>query len=147
MTFKSMPPVIMGFQLEKRTPLGDPNNYLIIKVRFPVPNLIRISANNQVMDPILLTDSGLRRKMNTSLCGDNIYYYTNYTTHFVVTEEDCLISMDLIETVQLTTHFVMDPSQFFSNNVMSSFIDNLCALLGVTDTSRVKIVGVYTGST
>ena len=30
---------------------------------------------------------------------------------------------------------------------MSSFIDNLCALLGVTDTSRVKIVGVYTGST
>jgi hypothetical protein len=41
----------------------------------------------------------------------------------------------------------MDPSQFFDNTVMSSFIDNLCALLGVTDTSRIKVVGVYTGST
>ena len=58
-----------------------------------------------------------------------------------------MITLELVETVQLTTHFAMDPSQFFTNTVMSSFIDNLCALLGVTDTSRVKIVGVYTGST
>lgn len=30
---------------------------------------------------------------------------------------------------------------------MSNFIDNLCALLSIGDRSRVKIVGVYTGST
>lgn len=30
---------------------------------------------------------------------------------------------------------------------MSSYINNLCALLSITDTSRIKIVGVYSGST
>ena len=137
----------MDFQIQKRTANSDHRNYIIVKVTYPLPNLIRISANSKVVDPLLLTDNGLRRKMNTSICGDNIYFYNNYTTHFVVTEGDCLITLELVETVKLTTHFAMDPSQFFTNTVMSSFIDNLCALLGVTDTSRVKIVGVYTGST
>lgn len=109
--------------------------------------MIRIYANDVMVDPILLTDTGLRRTINTSICGDNIYYYTNYTTNFIITEEDCLVKVELIESIQLTTHFAMTPSQFFVSTVMSSYIDNLCALLSITDRSRVKIVGVYTGST
>jgi hypothetical protein len=109
--------------------------------------MIRIYANDVMIDPILLTDTGLRRKINTSNCGDNIYYYTNYTTNFVVTEGNCFVKLELVETIQLTTHFAMTPDQFFQNTVMSNYIDNLCALLSITDTSRVKIVGVYTGST
>jgi hypothetical protein len=95
----------------------------------------------------LLVDGGLKRPLNTAICGDNIYYFTNYTTNFVMTEDNCMITMELVETVQLTTHFAMKPEDFFANTVMSSFIDNLCALLGVTDTSRIKVVGVYSGST
>lgn len=41
----------------------------------------------------------------------------------------------------------MNVNDFFNNNVLSSFISNLCALIGITDTSRVKVVGVFTGST
>jgi predicted RNA-binding protein with RPS1 domain len=33
-----------------------------------------------------------------------------------------------------------------SNTVRSTYIDNLCALLGINDISRVKIVGVRSGS-
>ena len=40
----------------------------------------------------------------------------------------------------------MNASDFFSNTVMSSFISNLCALLNIQDQSRVKVVGVYSGS-
>ena len=29
---------------------------------------------------------------------------------------------------------------------MSSYINNLCAILGIVDQSRVKIVGIYHGS-
>lgn len=146
-TFKSMPPATMDFQIEKRTIADGSSNYIIVKVKYPVPNLIRIIANTEIVNPILLVDGGIKRPLNTGICGDNIYYYTNYTTNFVITEDDCMITMELVETVQLTTHFAMKPEDFFANTVMSSFIDNLCALLGVTDTSRIKVVGVYSGST
>lgn len=35
---------------------------------------------------------------------------------------------------------------FFSIDGQTKFIDRMCALLGVTDTSRMKVVGVYNGS-
>jgi hypothetical protein len=40
----------------------------------------------------------------------------------------------------------MDINDFFSNNGQTLFIDRMCALLQVNDTSRLKIVGVYNGS-
>jgi hypothetical protein len=58
-----------------------------------------------------------------------------------------LVEVSLTETIQLTTRFAIDVADFFANNKMSSFISNLCALLGITDTSRVKVVGVISGST
>ena len=42
----------------------------------------------------------------------------------------------------------MNISDFFnSNNILTNFINNLCALLNIVDTSRVKVVGVHSGST
>ena len=42
----------------------------------------------------------------------------------------------------------MDINEFFnSGNKQTQFIDRLCAVLDIKDTSRVKIVGVYSGST
>lgn len=41
----------------------------------------------------------------------------------------------------------MNISEFFlSNNSITNFINNLCALLNIVDTSRVKVVGVHSGS-
>ena len=57
-----------------------------------------------------------------------------------------MVSITLSDSIQLTTHFAMNASDFFSNTVMSSFISNLCALLNIRDQSRVKVVGVYAGS-
>lgn len=101
-----------------------------------------------VVKPILLVDSGLKRPLNTSICGDNVYFFKNYTIHFVVTEDpSCLVRITLTDSIQLTTHFVMNASQFFTASVYSNFINNLCALLDIKDASRVKVVGVFTGST
>ena len=42
----------------------------------------------------------------------------------------------------------MNISDFFnSNSSVTNFINNLCALLNIVDTSTVKVVGVYSGST
>lgn len=40
----------------------------------------------------------------------------------------------------------MDIDDFYDLDGPTEFIDRMCALLGVTDTSRLKIVGIYTGS-
>lgn len=40
----------------------------------------------------------------------------------------------------------MDINDFFNNDGQTKFIDRMCAVLGIVDTSRLKIVGIYTGS-
>jgi spore maturation protein SpmB len=40
----------------------------------------------------------------------------------------------------------MAASDFFSNNGVTRFINRMAALLQISDTSRIKVVGVYTGS-
>ena len=77
--------------------MGNSSNYLIIDLHYPRPNSIRLKYKNVIVDPILLTDvnntaSGIMTNLNTSQCGSYIYFYTNYTIRFVVTEEiDCLV--------------------------------------------------------
>lgn len=88
-----MAPLKMNFIIQERQPSSLTSNYIIVKLKYPMPNMIRIYANDQIIDPILLTDQGLRRSINVSRCGDNIYYYVNRTTNFVVKEGDCSIRL------------------------------------------------------
>ena len=57
-----------------------------------------------------------------------------------------MVQLELTDTIQLTTKFAIQAPEFFTNDLRSTFISNLCALLGITDYSRVKIVGIRTGS-
>jgi hypothetical protein len=155
MTFSAIAPYNLQLQIQKRTPQGNNSNYVIIKLYYPLPNSIKVTVNNAVVKPILLTDynianaSGLSSALNTSQCGSNIYFYTNSTIEFVLTEaSDCIAVISLVDSISLTTHFAIDINTFFSNNsTLTNFINNLCALLKISDTSRVKVVGVYSGST
>jgi len=92
MTFVSEPPHKLALMLQQRTPdtAGQPENWVQFRLHYPRPNSIRLRLNNQIVDPILLTDinhttSGLREGFNTSKCGSNAYLYTNYTISFVIT--------------------------------------------------------------
>ncbi len=40
----------------------------------------------------------------------------------------------------------MNINQFFADDGVTKFINRMAALLQINDTSRIKIVGVYTGS-
>lgn len=151
MTYTAKPPEKLQVQLQKRSPAGNNSNYIIVKLHYPLPNSIRITKNGTVVKPVLLTSpgSGAQKSLNVSNCGDNFYFYTNYTTHFVVTEAaDCLIRVELVDSIQLTTYFAMNISDFYKDSsIGTNFIDRLCALLNIKDVSRVKIVGVVSGST
>jgi hypothetical protein len=91
----------MQVQIQRRHEDGYPSNYVVISLHYPRPNSIRLVLDNQIVDPILLTDvnntaSGIKEELNTSQCGSHIYFYTNYTITFVVTESpDCLVQIEL----------------------------------------------------
>ncbi len=48
--------------------------------------------------------------------------------------------------LQLSARIDIPIADFYSNNGTTSFITNICEFLGI-DTGRMKIVGVYSGST
>lgn len=95
----------------------------------------------------LLDNNGLT-PLDTTKCGSNKFFYKNYTIHFVVTGDPaCQVRVTLTNSIQLTARFDMDINQFYADDGVTKFINRMCALLQINDTSRVKVVGVYSGST
>jgi hypothetical protein len=85
--------------------------------------------------------------LDTTVCGSNKFFYKNYTIHFVVTgDPNCKVRVTLTDSIQLTAKFDMPIANFYRDDGVTKFIDRMCALLQITDKSRVKIVGVYQGS-
>ena len=159
MTYTAFPPKKLEIQLQPRSQDNSVTSYVKIRLHYPFPNMIEVhkievnSTNQKARKlmpqrPILKTDSGFRRALNTSVCGDNLYDFENYTIIFVVTEDpSCFLRISLKETIQLTTHFAITEAEFFaSDGPQTNFINNLAALLLIQDTSRIKIVGVKSGS-
>jgi archaellum component FlaF (FlaF/FlaG flagellin family) len=148
MTFASNPPDDMRVMLQKRNPGGNNAEWIIVKLYYPFPNSIEVSVNGQVQKPISLLDNNGEGPLDTTKCGSNKFFYKNYTIHFVVTNsKDCLIRVRLTNAIQLTLRFAVDVNSFFSTNGPTRLVDRICAIFNITDQSRVKIVGVYTGST
>lgn len=57
-----------------------------------------------------------------------------------------MIRIRLASFVQLTARLNIAIEDFYKSNAVTSFITNICAFLKI-DTSRLKIVGVRSGST
>lgn len=59
---------------------------------------------------------------------------------------NCQVRVSLVNSIQLTARFSMDINNFYTMDGQTLFIDRMCALLGIVDTSRLKVVGIYNGS-
>jgi hypothetical protein len=148
MSFASNPPTDMRMQLQKKIPGGNNSDYIIVKIYYPFPNSIQIQVNGVTIAPISLLDNNAQNKLDTTSCGSNIFYYFNYTIHFVVTgAQNCLVRITMTNSVQLTLHFAMNINTFFSSNGPTRLVDRMCAILQISDQSQVKIVGIFNGST
>lgn len=147
MTFASNPPDDMRLQIQKRTETGNSSDWVIVKLYYPFPNSIQVQANGAVVKPISLLDNSGENPLDTAVCGSNKFFYKNYTIHFVITGVNCMVRVTLTNSVQLTLRFSMNINDFYSANGPTRLIDRMCAILQITDQSKVKIVGIYTGST
>ena len=150
MAFATNPPAKLQLQIKKRNPRGNNSNYVILNISYPIPNMIRVVYKNAFVDPALMTNfnsptPGFSRSLNTSQCGSNMYNYVNSTISFVVTEGyDCVFSVEVADTIQLSTQVATSITAFFASNAtVTNFINSLCAFLYIKDTSTVKIVGVF----
>lgn len=147
MTFESKPPTDMRLQIQRRSTAGDNTEYVVIKLYYPLPNSIQVQNRLGVVKPITLLDNNGETPLNVSQCGSNKYFYQNNTVHFVVTgDKNCQVRVLLTNSIQLNLRIDMDINDFFNADGKTKFIDRMCAVLGITDISRVKVVSVYTGS-
>ncbi len=61
---------------------------------------------------------------------------------------DCKVRVSLTTNIQLTAKFDMDIKQFYDDkDLLPSLISRMAALLQINDVSRIKVVGLYEGST
>lgn len=60
--------------------------------------------------------------------------------------KDCQVRVSLTNSIQLNARIDMDINTFFSVDGQTKFIDRMCAVLGIADTSRLKIVSIFSGS-
>lgn len=147
MTFESEPPIDMRFQIQQRSTAGDPGDWIVVKIYYPRPNSIRVQNRFGIVRPITLLTNNGENPLNTSICGSNKFFYHNYTIHFVVTaDKNCQVRVSLTNSIQLTARLDMDINTFYAVSGTTLFIDRVCSVLGITDTSRLKVVAIYNGS-
>lgn len=147
MTFATLPPEDMIVKFQKRTPFGNSSDWIIVKLSYPKPNSIRVEVGGQIIKPISLLDNESEASLDKTFCGHNKFFYQNYTVNFVVTgHPECLVRVSLINSIQLTARFAISMEDFFKSDGAAKFVNKMCALLKITDASRVKVVGIYTGS-
>lgn len=153
LTYSSQPPSDSRFQIQRRLqPTGNPADWAIIRIYYPLPNSIEVLVKNTTGTDILVKPypikSGIPQDLNTktSICGANNFHYQNGTIEFVVNGiANCQVRVRLSSFIQLSARIDIPIADFYSNNGATSFITNICAFLGI-DTGRMKIVGIKEGS-
>ena len=146
--FGSLPPRKTFFQLQKKKKDDDaPLDWVIVKFFYPLPNSLRVKVNGEIVDPITILDDHAEDPLLglVDQCGSNKFYFKDRTLDFVL-NTGCTAKVFVANSIQLTAKFQMDIKEFFDMDGKTKFIDRICALLGISDFSRVKVVGIYNGS-
>lgn len=146
MTFSAQPPSDMQFKIQQRTLAGNASDWVAIRIYYPVANAITVMIGRTPVDSILATSTEDVTN-RTSVCGANKYFYKNGTIAFIVTGDPaCQVRVSLNSNVQITARLMVNINTFFDNGGVATFVDRMCSFLNIT-TDRLKVVGVYEGST
>jgi hypothetical protein len=134
-------------------PTGNPEDWVIIRVYYPIPNSIEVLVKNTTGKDILVKPFPIRQgvaedlRQHTEFCGANNFYYENGTIEFLVNGANkCQVRVRLSSFIKLSARLDIPFNDFYTSNGITTFIDNICAFLGI-DTGRLKIVSVREGST
>ncbi|CAD8178892.1 unnamed protein product [Paramecium pentaurelia] len=143
MSNAGMNPTASEYQLSKRYLSGRPEDYVILKWQFQVPQVIQVSVGTKVILPGMTTKSQHHNLMNmTDQCGANNYFYQNNTIHFVINGQiGCKVKITLKNTLQISTRLEITTEQFFGDK----FLEYARAQLG-GDPFNYFIIGIKKSS-
>ena len=124
MTYASQPPSDAVYQIQKRLlPTGNPNDWLAIRIYFPVPNAVLIRVTNTTMNNQFVTGfkkfNGVYPDITTmgGVCGANYFDFEKNTITFIVNgKNNCQVRVTLASYVQLTIRLSTDIATFYSND-------------------------------
>ena len=146
LTYSSQPPAKSIFQIQDRQPGGNPSDWVILRIYYPIPNSIQVSRKNPdgswtVVKPFMINNGVAENLMeHTDVCGANNYHYHNGTIEFVVNGA-CQVQLKLTSSVRLSTRLEVNFLDFWNSNGPTTFMTNIATFLGI-DPARIKIVGV-----
>jgi hypothetical protein len=110
-------------------------------VQYQLPLSLQVTVNDVVIKPYIVEDNKDLRTVS-NICGANTFFYLNRTIHYVMNGDPaCQPHVQIMNSVFITMRLKMSVTDFFSNDVGSSFVNKVCAFLGVS-TDKLKIVGV-----
>jgi len=137
----------MRFQLQRRTTAGNNSDWIAVTIYYPVANAIIVLIGQTPVNSTILATSDEDVTNRSTICGASKYFYTNGTIAFIVTGDmDCQVRVTLTSNVQITSRLMVPIDTFFNSGGVATFLDLMCAFLNIT-TDRLKVVGVYSGST
>ncbi|KAL4484574.1 hypothetical protein ABPG74_019751 [Tetrahymena malaccensis] len=139
--------IIHRIQQRTNDNVGEPNIWVIFTLQYQVPNNIEVSVDgSSVIDPYLPSDN-VDLTTKTNICGANTYNSQTRTVQFVINgAANCLVRVQVLDTVRLKVSVNIPIQQFFQNNNKFSFISAVASFLGISDYSRIKIVGTSTSN-
>lgn len=149
MTYSSQPPSDAVYQIQKRQlPTGNASDWVIIRIYYPVPNVVIVKVTNTTRNGILVPGfqqiNGVYPDLtrHTSTCGANFYDFDKNVINFVVNgRNNCQVRLILSSYVQLTVRFLVEMANFYSNNGATSMLTNIIAFLKI-DPSQIKVVAI-----
>ena len=130
------------------------SDYVIIKIQSENPATMNImkrtipnQRNNRRAKPVVLKP-GQELNMHNykGSCGTNYYEAANRILYFVVTGNNCEVTVEFANALQLSTRLNIDPDTFFDSDGITTFLDRMAALLEIS-VDRIKVVDVRQGST
>ena len=140
----------LTYQLES----SSDSDYVIIKVYSENPATMNVKTRNPKVDKrnrrkkpkVLKVGETIDFHSEKDNCGFNHYEPKTRILRFVVPANDCEVTVEFANALQLSTHLNIEPDKFFESDLLTTFLDRMAALLEIS-IDRIKVVDVRKGST
>eukprot|EP01016_Furgasonia_blochmanni_P050976 TRINITY_DN7954_c0_g1_i5.p1 TRINITY_DN7954_c0_g1~~TRINITY_DN7954_c0_g1_i5.p1 ORF type:complete len:343 (+),score=84.50 TRINITY_DN7954_c0_g1_i5:65-1093(+) len=110
---------------------------------------IQVKVGNTVIPPAIIDtareEDSILHSVSTR-CGANRFFFKERVIEFVLNANPaCVITLNLIEAVQVSVKLAVPLDEFFKNTPQTEFIDKLSALLDIP-TDQLRIVKIDRGA-
>lgn len=96
---------------------------------YDTPNTVQIKANGTLVEPNILSQN-IDLATQNQTCGAHNYDDSTRVLEFVLTAE-CDLWYEKQTSLKVTMHLTVNIDTFYKNNGLTSFVDKMCAFLGI----------------